>query len=181
MLLENKNAIICESYFLEPLLEGELALAADREAEPFVDADDIADVAVAALTDARHVGQLYELTAPRPLRFDEAVAEIARASGRAMRYVPLTIEEFASGMAEEGVPEDVVASEVAKLKREPGGNIAVLGSATLVRTLLEHDVVDEYFLVVFPIVIGSGKRLFGELGEPRNLGSWNPGRPQPVA
>ena len=98
-----------EGYFREPLLAGELALPAAEVPVPFVDADDIADVAVAALTDARHVGQLYELTGPRLLRFDEAVAEIARASARPLRYVPLTVDEFAAGMSEAGVAEDVVS------------------------------------------------------------------------
>jgi uncharacterized protein YbjT (DUF2867 family) len=99
-----------ESYFLEPLLEGELALPVDEVPEPFVDADDVADVAVAALTDDRHAGQLYELTGPRLLRFDEAVAEIARASDRTIRYVPLTVEEFTAGSAAAGVPDDVVSA-----------------------------------------------------------------------
>jgi dihydrofolate reductase len=58
-----------------------------------------------------------------------------------------------------------VANEVAGLS----GTIAVLGSAELVRTLIEHDLVDEYFLVVFPILVGSGKRLFGAAPEPRKL------------
>jgi uncharacterized protein YbjT (DUF2867 family) len=98
-----------ESVFLDPLLAGELALPVDRVAEPFVDADDIADVAIAALGDQRHAGRVYDLTGPRLLRFDEAVAEIARASGRPMRYVPLTMEEFATAMAREGVPEEDVA------------------------------------------------------------------------
>jgi dihydrofolate reductase len=62
-----------------------------------------------------------------------------------------------------------VVEEVAKLKEPPGGNIAVLGSATLVHTLAEHHLVDEYFLVVFPILLGSGKRLFREADEPRKL------------
>jgi dihydrofolate reductase len=62
-----------------------------------------------------------------------------------------------------------VAEEVAKLKEQPGKNIAVLGSGTLVQTLIEHDLVDEYFLVVFPIVLGSGKRLFREAGQARRL------------
>jgi len=98
-----------ESYFLEPLLGGELALPADRIPEPFVDADDVAEVAVAALTDDRHVGEIYELTGPRLLRFDEAVAEISGASEREIRYVPLTIEQFAAGMAEANVPDDVLS------------------------------------------------------------------------
>jgi dihydrofolate reductase len=62
-----------------------------------------------------------------------------------------------------------VAEEVAKLKEQPGKNIAVLGSSDLVQTLIDHDLVDEYFLAVFPIVLGSGKRLFREADEVRRL------------
>jgi dihydrofolate reductase len=62
-----------------------------------------------------------------------------------------------------------VAEEVTKLKTQPGNNIAVLGSGELVQTLISHDLVDEYFLVVFPIVLGSGKRLFREADEARKL------------
>jgi dihydrofolate reductase len=55
-----------------------------------------------------------------------------------------------------------VVEEVAKLKDLPGGDILVAGSRTLVQTLIAQDLVDEYRLMVFPIVLGSGKRLFGE-------------------
>ena len=65
--------------------------------------------------------------------------------------------------------EGDVAEEVAKLKEQPGGNIAVLGSGVLVQTLIEHDLVDEYFLALFPIVLGSGKRLFRGADQPRRL------------
>jgi uncharacterized protein YbjT (DUF2867 family) len=71
-----------ESFFAEPLQHGALALPAGAVGEPFVDADDIADVAVAALTEDGHAGRLYELTGPRLLTFAEAVEEIARACGR---------------------------------------------------------------------------------------------------
>ena len=58
---------------------------------------------------------------------------------------------------------------VTQLKEQPGGNIAVLGSGELVQTLIEHDLVDEYFLALFPIVLGSGKRLFREADQVRKL------------
>ena len=97
-----------EDYMLEHVLSGVVALPAGDTPEPFVDADDIADVAVAALTDDRHVGALYELTGPRLLTFAEAVAEIATASGREIRYVPVSIEEHAAVAAEHGVPSEVI-------------------------------------------------------------------------
>ena len=62
-----------------------------------------------------------------------------------------------------------VASEVAKLKQSSEGEILVNGSAQLVRTLMEHDLVDEYRLMVFPLVLGSGKRLFEDPGEAKAL------------
>jgi dihydrofolate reductase len=65
--------------------------------------------------------------------------------------------------------EGDVASAVAKLKKQEGGNIAVLGSGELVRALLAEELVDELFLVVFPILLGSGKRLFGEADRPTKL------------
>jgi dihydrofolate reductase len=55
-----------------------------------------------------------------------------------------------------------VGEEVAKLKQQDGGDILVNGSAQLVETLLENDLVDEYRLMVFPVVLGRGKRLFGD-------------------
>jgi dihydrofolate reductase len=54
---------------------------------------------------------------------------------------------------------DVVA-EVSALKKQPGGNLLVEGSAQLVQTLVEHDLVDEYRLMIFPIILGGGKRMF---------------------
>ena len=96
-----------EGEFLDMVLGGEIALPAGEVGEPFVDADDIADVAVAALTKDGHAGQVYELTGPRLLTFAEAVDEIARATGRAIRYVQIPPEAFAAGVAEMGLPEDI--------------------------------------------------------------------------
>ncbi|MGH2712679.1 MAG: NmrA family NAD(P)-binding protein [Thermoleophilaceae bacterium] len=97
-----------EDYMLEHVLSGVVALPAGDTPEPFVDGEDIADVAVAALTDDRHVGALYELTGPRLLTFGDAVGEISAATGRALRYQPVSIEEHAAAAAERGVPGDVV-------------------------------------------------------------------------
>ena len=96
-----------EGAFFDMVLAGEVALPAGEVGEPFVDADDIADVAVAALTEDGHAGQAYELTGPQLLTFAEAVDEIARAAGRTIRYVQIPPEAFASGVAEMGLPEDL--------------------------------------------------------------------------
>jgi uncharacterized protein YbjT (DUF2867 family) len=97
-----------EDYMLDAVLTGEVALPAGDTPEPFVDADDIADVAVAALTEDGHVGELYELTGPRSLTFAEAVAEIGRAAGREVRYVPVSLDEFAAAAVDQGVPPEFV-------------------------------------------------------------------------
>jgi dihydrofolate reductase len=62
-----------------------------------------------------------------------------------------------------------VAEEVSRLKEQPGKDILIFGSAQLVHTLMEHDLIDEYRLMVFPIVVGTGKRLFGEVGPVKAL------------
>ncbi|MBD0258115.1 MAG: NAD(P)H-binding protein [Cytophagales bacterium] len=98
----------CEGYLLEPLLAGHVVLPAGAVAEPFVDADDIADVAVAALTSNVHSGQVYELTGPRLLTFAEAVGEIARAAGRSIGYEPVPLPAYAASLSGYGVPESYV-------------------------------------------------------------------------
>lgn len=103
------NQNFSESFFLEPLLGGVLALPAGEVGEPFVDAEDIADVAVAALTETGHEGQIYEVTGPRLLTFTQAVDEIARASGRDLRYVQVPVDSFARELEDNQVPEEVVS------------------------------------------------------------------------
>ncbi len=101
--------IFSEDYLLDPVRAGEVVLPAhDGQLEPFVDADDIADVAVAALTQPGHAGQVYELTSPELVSFPEAVAEIAKASGRDITYVPVSVQDYAAGAAEHGVPTEFV-------------------------------------------------------------------------
>jgi len=103
------NQNFSENFFLGPVLAGEVALPVDAIPEPFVDADDIADVAVASLTEDGHAGQVYELTGPRLLTFAEAVDEIGRAAGREIRYVPISIDQFTAGLAEIGEPAELVS------------------------------------------------------------------------
>jgi len=94
-----------EAFMADAVLAGELALPAGPVPEPFVDVEDIAEVAVAALTDDRHVGEIYELTGPRALRFDEVAAELSAASGREVRFTRIPVEAFQAGMLEAGVPQ----------------------------------------------------------------------------
>lgn len=94
-----------EGAFHELVLAGEVALPAGDVLEPFIDVDDIAEVAALALTEDGHAGEVYEVTGPRPMTFGDAVAEIAAASGRELRYVQIPGEAFKAGLAQAGLPE----------------------------------------------------------------------------
>jgi uncharacterized protein YbjT (DUF2867 family) len=98
-----------EGWLLEPVRGGEIALPTGEVAEPFVDADDVADVAVEALVGDRLVGRILELTGPRLLTFAQAAAEIARAAGHPVRYLPVTADEFAASLVAGGLPAEHAA------------------------------------------------------------------------
>ena len=95
-----------EKGFEDLVRSGTVALPAPGTGEPFVDAEDIADVVVAALTEDGHAGQVYEVTGPRLLRFDEAVAEIAAAARRPVDYQRVGAEEFVTMLVGQGLPEE---------------------------------------------------------------------------
>jgi uncharacterized protein YbjT (DUF2867 family) len=97
-----------EHFLLQPVLEGVIALPAGDVAEPFLDLDDLAEVAVATLTQAGHAGRVYELTGPRLLTFADAAAELSAVTGREIRYLPLTPEEYAAAAAQAGVPAEEI-------------------------------------------------------------------------
>jgi len=103
--------------FADSVRHGVVAMPAGDTAEPFVDADDIADVVVAALTDDRHIGQLYELTGPRLMTLAQAADELGAAMGRKVRYVPVTAEEFGAELGTHGIPEQA-ATHLAELLTE---------------------------------------------------------------
>lgn len=96
-----------EGHLLGPVLEGEIAFPAGDVAEPFVDLDDVADVAVAALTDERHADKTYELTGPSLLTFEQAASEITRASARDVYYRPVSSAQYAAVLAD-FMPRDQV-------------------------------------------------------------------------
>jgi uncharacterized protein YbjT (DUF2867 family) len=97
-----------ESFFLDPILAGEVTLPVEPVGEPFVDAEDIADVAVAALTNQDHSRKLYELTGPRALTFSDAIAEISRATGRPIQYISVSSEQYRKDLTHAQVPADVI-------------------------------------------------------------------------
>ncbi|MEO6955641.1 MAG: NmrA family transcriptional regulator [Antricoccus sp.] len=98
-----------ESTWVDAVRAGHFELPGDT-LEPIVDADDIAEVVVAALSADCHVGQLYELTGPRLLTFAQAVREIAEATNRDISFAEITGSEFAAGLRESGMPQEEAAS-----------------------------------------------------------------------
>jgi uncharacterized protein YbjT (DUF2867 family) len=97
-----------EDYMLDHVLSGEIRLPAGDVPTPFLDIDDLADIAVEALTDDRHVGRLYELTGPRSLTMAEVAAEISVAADREVSYAPVSLDQHAAEAAEHGVPPEFV-------------------------------------------------------------------------
>ena len=97
-----------EAHFLEPNLQGEVALPVGDIAEPFIDVEDIAEIAVQALTQPGHSGQLYELTGPRALTFVEAVDEIARGTGRDIGFVAVPPDAYREALEQAKLPAELI-------------------------------------------------------------------------
>jgi uncharacterized protein YbjT (DUF2867 family) len=98
-----------ENYMRDELLSGSLTLPVGQTKEPFIDADDIADVAVAALTQSSHRNRLYELTGPELLSFNGAVSELASATGRELSFYSVSFADYEVALREQALPEDVIA------------------------------------------------------------------------
>ncbi len=102
------NQNFSEGAFVDMVQAGQITLPAGDTLEPFVDVDDIADVAVAALTDPGHAGELYEVTGSRLMTFADAAQELSQASGRDIAYIQVPHDAFVAGASESGAPKEVV-------------------------------------------------------------------------
>lgn len=101
------NQNFSEGEFLGMVLDGAITLPAADIAEPFIDVNDIADVAVAALTEEGHAYEIYEVTGPRLMTFAELAQEISSAAGRDVQFIQIPGEAFAAAIAESGAPDDI--------------------------------------------------------------------------
>ena len=99
------NQNFSESFFLDPILAGHVALPKNEARVPYVDANDIADVVVASLLDDKHNNEIYELTGPRTLTFSDVVREISAATGREIQFTPISMEEYNVMMKEFNLPD----------------------------------------------------------------------------
>ncbi len=97
-----------EGAFVDMIRSGQITLPVGETMEPFVDVDDIAEVAVAALTEPGHAGEVYEVTGPRLMSFTEVASELSAATEREIHYVQIPHEAFVDGVRDSGAPKEVV-------------------------------------------------------------------------
>jgi len=96
-----------ESFMRDGILTGELVLPAGDVVEPFVDADDIAEVAVAALTEPGRRNRVFEVTGPRAMTFADCMHELSQALGRPVNYTPVPVDDYIEALEAQGVPEEL--------------------------------------------------------------------------
>ncbi len=97
-----------ESFFLEPILSGEVALPMSDVLIPFVDANDIAEVAATVLLDDSYNGEIIEVTGPELITFKDIVDIISKTSNRGLNFYDITLEQYVDGMKQMQIPNDVV-------------------------------------------------------------------------
>lgn len=102
------NQNFSEGAFIDMVLGGAITLPAGNMPEPFVDIDDIADVAVAALVEDDHNGEVYEVTGPRLMTMADIAAALSDATGREIAYVDVPHDAFIDGLTSSGAPKDVI-------------------------------------------------------------------------
>jgi uncharacterized protein YbjT (DUF2867 family) len=91
-----------EGYLRDPILSGVLPMPGGMIREPIIDIDDIADVVVAALTEDGHKGELYEVTGPRLMSFADMAETLSQVTGRPIRHIPISFEDFHANVAQAG-------------------------------------------------------------------------------
>ena len=96
-----------ENYFLDEIVAGAITLPEGLAPEPFIDADDIADIAAEALVDSRHSRKLYELTGSQAFTFPEAIAQISAATNRQIDCNIIPMDDYAKVLSEAGLPPDL--------------------------------------------------------------------------
>ncbi|MCK8481681.1 SDR family oxidoreductase [Psychroserpens algicola] len=97
-----------ESFFLDPILSGEVALPMSDVLIPFVDADDIAEVAAIALLDDTYNGQVLELTGPELITFKDIINTISKVSNRPLNFHNISLPQYVEGMKQMQIPDDVI-------------------------------------------------------------------------
>jgi len=102
------NQNFSEGEFVGMVQAGHITLPDVATPEPFVDADDIADVAVVALTQPGHAGELYEVTGPRLLTLADITEKLSNATGRTIKHTPVPHDVFVNSVATSGAPQDVL-------------------------------------------------------------------------
>lgn len=102
------NQNFSEAAFLDMVMAGTITLPAGDQPEPYVDADDIADVVVAALTQDHHNGEVYEVTGPRLMTLSDVAADLSAATGRTVSYVDVPHDAFIAEIEGSGAPKEVV-------------------------------------------------------------------------
>ena len=102
------NQNFSEGAFIDMVLNGAITLPAGDTPEPFVDVDDIADVAVAAFMQDHHNGQIYEVTGPRLMTMVDIASDLSKATGRPIAYVDVPHEGFIAEITNSGAPKDVI-------------------------------------------------------------------------
>lgn len=102
------NQNFSESFFLDPILAGHVALPQSNIQIPFIDTDDIADIVVKAIHEKGHSKQVYEITGPRLLTFEQVVQEISKATNRNIQFQSISLEEYTAMLRQFQTPEDYI-------------------------------------------------------------------------
>jgi uncharacterized protein YbjT (DUF2867 family) len=95
-----------EAFWAEEIAAGSLTMVESTVGEPFVDADDIADVAVATLLDPAHVGRIHELSGPRLITFEDVANEISKVTGRSLAFQQLPVRDYVAALVSAGLTQD---------------------------------------------------------------------------